>query len=239
MIWNENNMTTLDNLTVIAQNGDAEMITQGIAVATVGAVGLDLQQGLVVLAHNSEQNQDDARLAVEILLDDMQLNLPSVLQESESASAASGCLKESVDNINEYLLTKNAQQSPEIGHSSVSLIAIQFLKGQFSVLGTGDYNCLLLRQQKLSTLLDDVSKQESLLGVRTEISVRNTNAWFKAGDVMVLLHPSVLDAVGEEFVRVTLSRFADNLDMAIRQMNTRVAHAGLSHRPQLIICHIK
>jgi hypothetical protein len=236
--WNVNAMPKLDNLTIIAQNGDGDMVTQGIAVSTSGAVGLDPQQGLAVLAQNGEQGQDEATLSIEILLDDMQLNLPSVLQESESASAAGACLKESVENINEYLLSKKMQQSPVNSPVSVSLIALQFLKGQLSVLGIGDYGCLLCREQKLTSLLDSFSKKDPLLGVQTLISVRNTNTWFKTGDVVVLLHNSVLDAIGEEFVRVTLSRFADNLDMAVRQMNTRAAREGVSQKPQLIICRM-
>ena len=233
-----NYMTSLENLTIITQNGDGDAITQGIGVATAGAVGIDLQQGLVVLAQNCEQSQDEARFSIEILLDDMQLNLPSVLQESESASAVGACLKESMVNINEYLLSKNAQQSTAGMHTSVSLIAVQFLKGQLSVLGIGDYDCLLLREQKLTSWLDAFSKGDSLLGAQPLISMRNTNAWFQAGDVIMLTHHSMLDVIGEEFVRVTLSRFSDNIDMALRQINTRVAREGLPQKQQLVICRI-
>lgn len=229
-------MNAQEYLTIIAQTENGDMITSGINSSNGSAIGIDPQLGLVVLAQNGLQAQDDAKISVEILLDDMQFNLPSVLQESESASE---CMTESLENINEYLLSKNQQQGECVKNSVVSLIAVQFLHLQCSVIGIGDYHCLIFRQDELRELLPPALADENHLGVNVSMDARKADTPVNTQDVIVLLTRPVLMAIGESFIRVTLSRFAENLDMAIRQINTRVARQGLSIKPQIIICRIK
>lgn len=229
-------MNAQEYLTIIAQTENGEMLTSGINGSEGSAIGLDPQLGLVVLAQNSQHVQDDAKISVEILLDDMQVNLPSVFQESESANE---CMKESLENINEYLLSKNQQQGEGVKNSAVSLIAVQFLRPQCSVMGIGDYHCLLFHQDKLRDLLPPALADENHLGEHISMGARKADAPVNAHDVIVLLTHPVLIAIGEAFLRVTLSRFAENLDMAIRQINTRVARQGLNIKPQIIICRMK
>lgn len=231
-------MNAQEYLTIVAQTSDGLIITHGIGLSERSAVGIDPRLGLGVMAHNDTHSQDNVKKSVEILLDDMQVNLPSVLQESESASAVGACLRESLDNINEYLLSKHHMQDTPHVAGAMSLIALQFLHNQCSIIAVGDYQCYLLRQEKMSAMLSEPTGKVISLGVDSIIQARKNDGWVKQDDKMLILPVPALKAIGEEFFRVTLTRFSENLDMAIRQLNTRAKHQGLKYKPPIMICHL-
>lgn len=233
-VVNENLINMHDCVSIIAQNEEGVIIKQGLDLCPSSAIGINPQLGLVVLADATQGRQQEALKSVEILLDDMQLNLPAVLPGSYSAATASSCLLESLNNINEYLYTLSQQDGSADKHSAVSLIAAQFLQHQCSVMAVGRYNCLLLHQDQLVDL--DTVATNNLPGKDHSILTLTSEQDLHQGDILLLVASSVVALIGQEFIRVTLSRFRDNLDMVLRQINIRVARQGMPSKPAIIIC---
>ena len=233
-VVNENLVNVDDCVSIMAQNEKGEIIKQGLDLCASSAMGINPQLGLVVLADAAQGGQQEAEKSVEILLDDMQLNLPAVLQGAYSAHTASSCLLESLNNINEYLYALSHRGGSAQKNSAVSVIAAQFLQHQCSVIAVGQYNCLLLHQDQLEDLV--LGATNNLLGKDHSVQTLTSEPDIQQGDILLLVASSVVALIGQEFIRVTLSRFRDNLDMALRQINTRVARQGMDSKPAIIIC---
>lgn len=235
-VVNESHMNAQAYVTIIAQTESGEIIKQGLEQSSKSTLGINPELGLVVLAEGTQEHDEGARKSVEILLDDMQLNLSSILHEPRSGAVASECLLESIENINDYLHSLTCQDSSTTTRTAVSIIASQFIQHKCSVMAVGEYHCLLLHQDNLQNLV--LGASNNLLGEDNGIQALTAEPDIQQGDTLVLLPSSVVSAIGEEFIRVTLLRFADNLDMALRQINTRTARQGMATKPVIAICKI-
>ena len=230
-------MIPRDYLKVMAQTHSGWVFDEGIQISHQQVLTVEKNLGLLALSSAEAVEQGSAaHMTLQILVDDMQVNLPGAEEsKGESRSAASVCLLESVDNINEYLFN---QQSTAGSQKAVSLSAVQFQVGQVSVL-TGKGLCVLLFHQGDIIHLGDQSLLPQKLGVSSTFKGDIIEHEVVKDDVVMVLADSYYQAIGDEFLRVTLSRFADNLAMAFRQINTRVAHKGLPQKPALILARIE
>lgn len=235
-------MNLQDHVSIIAQTENGQVFSQGMQHSDASLAAAFSDYGLMLLAHTvGADNGDAAVKTAEIILDDMQLNLPSAEQKemtvSKYGSAASRCLWESLENVNEYLFSQAKNFGISAQNSGVSLLTMQFEEKQFSVAVIGDYSCLLINENNINNLTTH-PHTSILLGaeITTQPYIKE-QVYFK-GDVILMIRTSVVQAIGQEFIRRTLSRFADSPDMALRQINTRMTHLGIEQKPSLVLCRI-
>jgi len=230
-------MNLKESIKLVAQLGNELFSEKSIQVFANDVVGINPELGLMVLAASSNQGDSTtASKSVEIMLDDMQLNLNSTRQDSPHiASVVSRCISESLENINEYLYFQ-AQRSTSIETDrGVDLSVIQILPNTISCGNIGNLNCVLFSNSEM-VKLNNESMAEQKLGIKSSLQSKIIEHDFAVGDILILSAPELMSRLGEEFIRVTLSRFDENLEMAIRQINTRALHHGFKHKPTLILC---
>ena len=230
-------MIPKDYLKVMAQTHSGWVFDEGIQISHQHVLTVEKNLGLLALScAETVAEGSAAHMTIQILVDDMQVNLPADQErKDESRSAASICLLESVDNINEYLFD---QENSSGSQKEVSLSAVQFQVGQVSVLMGKDLRVLLFHQGDI-VHLGDPSLLPQKLGVSSVFRGDVIEHDVVKDDIVIVLADSHYQAIGDEFLRVTFSRFADNLAMAFRQINTRVAHKGLSQKPAIILARIE
>jgi len=235
-------MNQQEHFTYLAQTVTGHVFVDGVEVAETLAQAVYPQQGLMVMAEGCSVMADPQQV-IEILIDDMKLNLPPLETRDASTDTelASRCLAESYENINEYLLDKPSGSSqPE--QNCVALAAIQFVNNRLSCAVAGDYCCLSFGDDKIQTMNDihDVNlKGDRALGLKTDFQMNITQHLISEGQIVLLAPLTLVQTVGEEHIRLTLSRFPDNLDMALRQINTRAAKRGMEAKPAIIIARVE
>jgi len=230
-------MKLKESIELVAQLGNEQFSDKNIQVAENEAVGINPELGLMVLAVSSSQNDSTAASkSVEIMLDDMELNLKSTSQDSRHiASEVSRCISESLDNINEYLCFQAERNASFETDRGVDLSVIQIQPDTISCGNIGNLNCVLFSNNEI-VMLNNESMAEQKLGINTSIESKIIEQDFAVGNILMLSAPELMTQLGEDFIRVTLSRFNENLEMAIRQINTRALHHGFKHKPALILC---
>jgi len=227
-----------DHITVLAQLGDSRFTHSGIQQNDGVALGLDCESGLLVLARNKVDNGLDSALkSVQILLDDMSVNLSRLLPVARnSIKIVSLCLNESLQNINEYLLMNTVAYISGETATAVELAAIQLDKQKLVGFANGSMRCLRFSVDKLHNVTGEPGQRA--LGVEKSFQLGIVRQPQQEGDVLLLTTNEVLSTLQNDFIRLTLSRFSENLEMALRQINTRAAHQGLEQKPLLIVCRI-
>ncbi len=230
-------MNLKQSITIVAQIDNEQFSDKNIQVFAHDAVGINPQLGLMVLAASADQGDSDAAAkSVEIMLDDMELNLKPTRQESRHiASEVSRCIAESLENINEYLCFQTERIASIETDRGINLSVIQIQPNSISCGNIGNLNCVLFSNNEIVMLNNDPVAEQKL-GVNTSLQSKITEHDFVVGDILILSSPELMTQLGEDFVRVTLTRFNDNLEMAIRQINTRALHHGFKHKPTLILC---
>ncbi len=213
----------------LAQLGSLPPFSEGIEVMAGQAIGIDAELNLAVLAVADGEAAQSARLAVEILMDDMQANLGSVTQ-SEAVKESPGviCLRESLANIEEYFCDE--------GLAPVSLAAIQLDECGVSSLMLSGRIAAYLRQpgeHRLSpampiALAGDASEEPLFL----ELSPHDESC--------ILLLPARVDqAIGTDFTRLSLGRFCGTPDMLFRQLAIRSQRNGMNDPPSLLFASLR
>ena len=182
---------------------------------------------MITLAEGHPQQDSMALRAVEVLLDDMAVNLPK-------SSHACECLEESFDNINDYLLSL-AQQQTQTEPEAVSLIALQLMPEHLALTALGDYSCLYYSEGKLEPVLQGSDQR---LGINPEIHSVSCQQAYVEGDQLLIVKTHELGFIDQDYIRVTLARFEDNLQMSLRQISARAINQGLQDKPSLLICRM-
>ncbi len=192
--------------------------------------GLDamLMQEIGLLAFARGQH---GALALEVLQDDMSVNLPMALEQPAALDAARHCLLESLENINEFLLTQD-------GNTVTELVAVQIVGDQLIAYVSGDLCLLRFRQDQIKCLFDE-QKAQTWLGVSAPLQAGLQNLELQQHDVLLLASHEVLKMIDPDFVRVTLGRFQGELNAALRQIDTRAQRNGLGRKPELLMCRIE
>lgn len=173
------------------------------------AVGVDTRHGLLAMVEGRSGDTAIAEKTLEILIDDMQLNLPVLQQKRSSKSdtlAESRCLQESLENINEYLLVYAHERGLVDTQWGVSLGVFQFSPSTLCCCLYGDFEAYHCRDGQLSTLsLHQVN--DKLLGQDTSFQADAKEQGLLATDTLVMISRKAVAAIGSEFLRLTLSRF--------------------------------
>ncbi len=206
------------------QASDGQSLTDGILQTDQDVIAINPASGLMTLAQGQL-----ARRAVEVLLDDMALNLPK-------NNNASDCLNESFDNINEYLRSLATDENLPQTTQGVSLIALQLMPEHLSLAMLGSYSCLYFSAGELKPLL---ANSEHELGVGKDPQTEDCEQAFAEGDQLLIGKTAELDFVDEDYIRVTLGRFDDNLDMSLRQISARAMNQGLGYKPTMLLCRLQ
>jgi len=230
-------MKLKESIDIVAQLGNEHFSEKNIQVDANNVVGINPELGLMVLAVSSSQsNSTAASKSVEIMLDDMELNLRSTRKDSrQNTSVVSRCISESLDNINEYLCFQAERGASTETDRGVNLSVIQIQPNTISCGNIGNLNCVLFSNSEI-VMLTNESMMEQKLGIKTSLESKIIEQDFAVGDILILSTPELMTQLGKDFIRITLSRFNENLEMAIRQINTRALHHGFKHKPTLILC---
>jgi hypothetical protein len=236
-------MNQLGDISYLAQTAEGQLLEQGITGSGHLALVIDSERGLIALAEGESESANPIQ-AIEILTDDMQLNLPSSekLDDKTDTLQATQCLGESYENINEFLINNHAESDQHDQQKAVALAAIQFVNRKLGCAVVGEFSCLKFSGEKMVVMneLYEVNlKGDRALGLRTDFQMNMTEYMVESGDIILLTTLEVMQSVGEEHIRLTLTRFPDNLEMALRQINTRASRRGLQHKPVLILARIE
>ena len=223
---------------ILVQTEIGQFSESGIQLSGPQVVGINQETGLIILAQGITQGeQSSAHKCIEIMLDDMALNLPVAADESGQFGSVAVCMSESLENINEYLYAQLNELESAGKANEVELAAIQVYRNSISCCDVGALNCLLFSDNKLS-VLEDGDSTDQKLGVDPSFKPAISRQDFNPGDIVLVLSSALLNSLSHEFIRVTLSRFHENLEMALRQINTRAMQNGMNVKPTLVICRM-
>lgn len=236
-------MNNLRHLTIVSQMPGQKKFDQGIFEGPVYVAGIDPSLGLMAISSSQPGGIEasPARMAMEILMDDMQTNIPQFVDEpvdSKKSAMGVNCLQESLDNINEYLYGQVGEQYDSTSVAATQLSAFQYLNGNLSyILGAG-IKCLLLQNNKLKELSNASSHLAGALGEKPLFESRVEEEALAMGDILCIASVGDISVIGEDFIRLTLIRFPKNLDTALRQINTKATRQDMKEIPGIILCRI-
>ncbi|MCP4492275.1 MAG: hypothetical protein GY820_33960 [Gammaproteobacteria bacterium] len=235
-------MSLSSMMSVVAQLENGNAFSQG--TQHFGAQVLSVKQdlGLSIMALGYDHADDTpANKAVEILLDDIELNLDSNEKRSvrlTNESLAALCLRESVENINDYLISSLNQEHPPKSEKIIGLAAILLHDNQFYCIATNDIYCFLFGGEELIPLVAP-SGDPNPIGVDPALRPEVVSREYSPGNVLLMISVKDITVLGLEFVRLTLSRFKDNMEMVLQQFSVRMRRNGLKHDPALILCCVQ
>lgn len=234
-------MSTNLQLSIFSQLPDRQQVGEGVHITKEYVIGIHNDPGLLAIAKSQSAIYDSAaKKAIEILLDDMEVNLSATqtgLGRAKPGGFVKQCVQESLDNINEYLhfqLAKN-QLSAQDAHASLALI--QFFEGHFGYVIMSGFSCLLLRQGAL-TALGLASDSSCSLGENTNFEKIAESIPAQPGDIVVMAQKRDIHAIGMDYLRTTLLRFPDAIETALRQINTRVARDKTATEPGIMLARV-
>lgn len=216
---------------------------QGIFEGSVYVAGIDLSLGLMAISssHPGGTEASPARMAMEILIDDMQTNIPQFVDETtdlKEPKMAVNCLQESLDNINEHLYGQMGVQFYSTPVIATQLSAFQYLNGYLSyILGAG-VKCLLIRNNELRELSNDSSHLAGALGEKPQFESRVDHEALAMGDILCISSVGDISIIEEEYIRLTLTRFPKNLDVALGHFNAQAGRKGMKEIPGMILCRV-
>lgn len=233
-------MNLQHSTSILAQAGEGEPITDGLIGNGALWVGIDNQYSLFGLAEDKfDETGKSARLSIEILLDDVQTNLSSgefvQATDYEKHVLATHCIEESLQNINDYLVHLNSPESPAT-RRGVALTVVQVIHGQCSILHAAEHCCLHFREGKLADLCLNTSLEENantLIGMSESLTLNINQLAVTANDQLLICNRELLKYADQEYLRVTLSRFQDSPQMAIRQITSKTQRSGMQVKPIL------
>jgi len=227
-------MNSLDNYEITGQIEGQPITDSAIQSSDAITFGLQHELGLLIVAKDSNTNDQAAAVkTIEIMLDDMSFNLSA--QTKLTSDQISNCLHESVENINDYLLEHNQLNAEDISTKGISLTAIQLNPRGIHCCMHGDTCCLKLSNDSLEFLGSKVSKAKSL-GINSALTFTISEHAMDMNDILFLSSYSLVDELGQDFIRMTLARFTDNLYMAIRQINARATQKNILPHASFLLC---
>jgi hypothetical protein len=224
---------SLQNVSIITQLPGGEIVDNGIDEPKSCVIGASDAIALMVLAQsNLGIDQNAAQKAVEILLDDMQVNL-----SNPAGIDAAACLRESINNVNEYLYNRYLSGHYTLWDVATSVTAIQVWEGKIHCLVMQNTDCVLLHSGEIVEL-SQVEVNSGLLGVNAKYGFHISEYPVLPGDIIMLARSSDIDRIGHDYLRMTLRRFPQNMEMSLRQINQKAIHIGLKQPPGIILATI-
>lgn len=227
-------MNSFDDYEITGQINGQAITDATIQRSQALTFGLQHELGLMIVAMDTNTLEQSAAVkAIEIMLDDMSFNLSS--QDSLTSKQISTCLHESIENINEFQLDQNNLNPDDLSTKGISLTAIQLSPHGVLCSMHGDTCCLKLSNDSLELLGTKVSQAKSL-GINPELSFNINEQAMATNDMLFLSSYSLIDKLGHDFIRMTLSRFTDNTYMAIRQINARATKLNITTDVSFLLC---
>ena len=226
-------------LTAIAQTHTGWVFDEGVQISQKDVLTMDQSLGLLAISQAVDvaEPQGSAHMAIQILLDDMQVNLPMIAETADNnLSAASQCLMESIVNINEYLFDRS-HSNKETVEQAISLCAIQFQPGGLCAISNRHLVIMLFHDGEIKTLGEKLPSTK--FGISSTIKAQVVEQNVVKDDILLITTQTFLETIDKEFLRITLSRFGNNLAMALRQINTRASHKGQSSKPVVMLARIE
>jgi len=205
----------------LAQVETGQKLSSGLFEAEHGVCLIDDETGLAALAIGPAEHSTSPLKSVQILQDDMHTNLAQI-------TAQEGLL-ESFTNIHEYLQNTN-EFSDDHG---IGLVALHAGAGEINVISSGGFQCLHVHNGQVSNLLKGEASFLQL-GCRRFPALEQAHCEVDAGDLVVLISHADALRVGDDFMRLTLSRFADTPDVIVRQVNTRLSNRMQRKTPSMV-----
>lgn len=228
-------MAEQDDLTIVAQMPDHEDLQPGIHESADQIIGFEPNLGLIAISTSPLGSKSSpARVAMEILMDDMQTNIPQLKTQMGNTILGANCLQESLENINEYLYDQTASQF-DTTQSTTTLTALQYLNGHLSFVIASGEKCLLFKNNQLNSISDIVSRP---LGGKPNYNSKVLHEAMSLGDTLFIAAIDVINTLEADFIRLTLSRFPENLDMVLRQLNTKFIRTGARQIPSIVVCRV-
>ena len=234
------------SLNILAQLNDNEPVTEGMSEHGSKIIAINNTYSYFGLADDKDDSTArSARLALEILQDDIQINLSSreyaQATNYEKHVLATHCIQESFENINDYLISQG-NSAPASARHGVALSVLQVLHGECSFIHADEHCCLHFSEGKLNNLTQadsDDGDSKTLLGVSDNLNIKVKQLTLASSDLLITCTHELLQCVTEEFLRVTVSRFLESPDMLLRQINSKAQRNGMQGKPLLIIVAIK
>jgi hypothetical protein len=226
---------------IYAYDRSGKSISDGLVSVDDDYLLVDQNLGLIAYAHGDDDpGVDSTKLALEILLDDMQTNLHvddyARANRLKKQDIALACVEESYHNIHDYLIEQSAPQ--KTGAPKVSLSSLQIVTGRCQYLLAEGLRCLRFSDDKL---VDLTAKAESQAAAGVTLG-QNEAPQFKPdvynldkADRLLVTTGEIVDLVGLDYLRVTLSRFLDSPQTALRQIASKIRKGGLGDSPLLAI----
>ena len=205
----------------LAQVETGQHFSDGLFEAAHAVCLIDNELGLGAIAVGPAETSGAPLKALQILQDDMRTNLAET-------PVAEG-LRESMTNIHEYLQNTNGFADNE----GIGLVAVHASDQGLHVISSGGFGCWHVHDGKASDLCAD-SAHVRQLGCQQELTVQQAEHKPSVGDLVLLIGSSDWQRVGAEFMQLTLGRFSDNPEVALRQINTRLAHRAGRQTPPML-----
>ena len=226
-------MTQQKNLSIHIQLPDGRQVGAGIYEQNGRVVAVDERISLMLLTQSSADIEQPLALkAAEILIDDMQTNL------SPDDNSTAECLRESIDNIHEYLYQQQSEGLTTRADVATAMAVVQYWNGRIFCMVTREFDCLLLQAgERVKQVNPNVSAD--LPGENTTFDAPILEQDVQRGDVVLIARSMDIETIGQDFVRMTLSRFSDNLEVALRQINQKASRKGLELSPTIILARIE
>ena len=235
-------MSTNYQLTVFALLSGQQQVDEGVYVIQDTTIGISHEYGLLAMAKsNPVVDGSAASKTVEILLDDMDTNLSATQTGIGRASPntfVKQCVQESLDNINEFLHFQLSKIQMTAQDAHTSLATIQYFEGHFGYIVMAGFSCLLFRRDELTVLSSSSKESTYLLGEKPAFGGLVQSKQVRQGDIIVMAQTDDIDTIGVDYLRTTLSRFPDSIDMALRQIKTRASRKYASREPSIIMARV-
>lgn len=227
-------MSSSDQFEIVGQISGQPLTLSNTQSNDQIAIGLEQELGLFILAHDPfSSDQSIAKKSIDILFDDMGFNLDG--HSDLDKEKVSNCLHESIDNINEYLIEQNQLTSDEITRKGISLASIQNHHKGISCSMHGDVCGLKLSNEEITFLSSKISSTKAL-GTNPKLTFAISEFDINEGDILFLSTFSFAEKIDHEFIRLTLSRFSHNLNMASRQIHSRASQNKITENISFVIC---
>lgn len=217
------------------------------------AIGADHTLGLLVLADGMggyKAGEVASGMTVASVIDTVRNQLPKVSDDAESPehSAHALLLREAVESAHTsvYHVSRSQKQCEGMGTTAVVVL---FRDDCIAVASVGDSRLYRLRDGNLEQVTRDHSLVQELvdrgfysaeeaqtkvarnivtraLGIDAEIDVDLIEEPTQVGDVYLLCSDGLSDLVSTDAIRLTLTRFAANLDAAVEALIRQANDAG-------------
>jgi PPM family protein phosphatase len=230
-------------------------------------ISYDSALGLVVLADGMGGHRGGeiaSGLTVDTIVSSVQQQLPNIksgqIDSASGFSMESLCIQEAIEQAND-LVYKSAEANPEQKGMGTTIVVLQFYNNTFSLAHIGDSRCYRFRKAKLEQITKDHSLLQELIdrGFYTPKEARksmNKNLVTRAlgidpavtsdiqedivlkNDIYLLCSDGLTDLVEDEYIRLTIKRFSDNLEEAAKQLISKANQNGGKDNISVMLCRI-